>query len=147
MLSTTGQPQAVRAQARARRPLYAVALAAKKRNDDVRLSGAPNTVAEEDAGLHLTHDAQQRQLVLSGQGDGHVRLALERLKRRFGVDIDTVQPKTPYRETLARSGQQRSSHKKQSGGHGQFADITVEVKPLPRGSGFVFTSKVVGGAV
>jgi len=147
ILSMTGQPQAVRAAARARRPLFAVALAAKNRNDDVRLSGALNKLVEEDPGLSLTHDAEQRQVLLAGQGEGHVRLSLERLKRRFGVDIDTIQPKTPYRETIARGTQQRSRHKKQSGGHGQFADITIEVRPLPRGSGFVFQSKVVGGAV
>jgi elongation factor G len=147
ILSTTGQPQAVRATARPRRPLFAVALAAKNRNDDVRLSGALNKLVEEDPGLRLTHDAEQRQVLLSGQGEGHVRLALERLKRRYGVEIDTRQPRTPYRETLARGTQQRSRHKKQSGGHGQFADITIEVRPLPRGSGFVFQSKVVGGSV
>ncbi|MFZ5720881.1 MAG: elongation factor G [Pseudomonadota bacterium] len=147
ILSTTGQPQAVKAAARPRRPLFAVALMARNRNDDVRLSGALSKLVEEDTGLSLTHDAEQRQVLLAGQGEGHVRLALERLKRRFGVDIDTVQPKTPYRETPARGAQQRSRHKKQSGGHGQFADITIEMKPLPRGSGFVFTSKVVGGAV
>ena len=147
ILSTSGRPQAVRAAARARRPLFAVALAAKNRNDDVRLSGALGKLVEEDPGLCLTHDAEQRQVLLSGQGEGHVRLSLERLKRRFGVDIDTLQPRTPYRETIARGVQQRSRHKKQSGGHGQFADITIEVRPLPRGSGFVFNSKVVGGAV
>ncbi|WP_337189291.1 elongation factor G [Phenylobacterium sp.] len=147
ILSTTGQPQAVRAAVRARRPLFAVALAAKNRNDDVRLSGALAKLIEEDPGLSLTHDAEQRQVLLSGQGEGHVRLALERLKRRFGVDIDTLQPRTPYRETIARGVEQRSRHKKQSGGHGQFADITIEVRPLPRGSGFVFNSKIVGGAV
>jgi len=86
-------------------------------------------------------------VLLAGQGEGHVRLALERLKRRFGVEIDTEQPKTPYRETLQRGLTQRARHKKQSGGHGQFADVTIEVKPLPRGSGFVFQSKIVGGAV
>lgn len=147
IVSTTGEPQAVKAAARPRRPLFAVALSARNRNDDVRLSGALTKLVEEDLGLSLTHDAEQRQVLLSGQGEGHVRLALERLKRRFGVDIEAVQPKTPYRETLARGVQQRSRHKKQSGGHGQFADITVEVRPLPRGSGFVFTTKVVGGAV
>ncbi|MBL8770690.1 MAG: elongation factor G [Phenylobacterium sp.] len=147
ILSTTGRPQAVKAAARPRRPLFAVALMAKSRNDDVRLSSALNKLIEEDTGLSLTHDAEQRQVLLAGQGEGHVRLALERLKRRFGVDIDTVQPRTPYRETLARGTQQRSRHKKQSGGHGQFADVTIEVKPLPRGSGFVFQSRIVGGAV
>jgi elongation factor G len=147
VLSTTGQPQTVKAAAQPRPPLFAVALMAKNRNDDVRLSGALGKLVEEDPGLSLTHDAEQRQVLLSGQGEGHVRLALERLKRRYGVEIDTVQPKTPYRETIGRSATQRARHKKQSGGHGQFADVTIEVKPLPRGSGFVFQSKVVGGAV
>jgi elongation factor G len=147
ILSTTGQPQVVKAAARPRRPLFAVALMARNRNDDVRLSGALGKLVEEDPGLSLTHDAEQRQVLLAGQGDGHVRLALERLKRRFGVEIDTVQPKTPYRETIGRGATQRARHKKQSGGHGQFADITIEVRPLPRGSGIVFQSKIVGGAV
>jgi elongation factor G len=147
ILSTTGQPQAVKAAARPRRPLFAVALMARNRNDDVRLSGALGKLVEEDPGLSLTHDPEQRQVLLAGQGEGHVRLALERLKRRFGVEIDTVQPKTPYRETIGRGVTQRARHKKQSGGHGQFADVTIEVRPLPRGSGFVFQSKIVGGAV
>ncbi|RAK63721.1 elongation factor G [Phenylobacterium kunshanense] len=147
ILSTTGQPQAVKAAARPRRPLFAVALMARNRNDDVRLSGALGKLVEEDPGLSLTHDAEQRQVLLAGQGEGHVRLALERLKRRFGVEIDTVQPKTPYRETIGRGTTHRARHKKQSGGHGQFADVSIEVRPLPRGSGFVFQSKVVGGAV
>lgn len=147
ILSTTGSPQQARAAGEARRPLFSVALAARNRNDDVRLSGALGKLIEEDPGLTLTHDAEQHQMLLAGQGEGHVRLALERLKRRFGVEIDTVQPRTPYRETLARPAVQRSRHKKQSGGHGQFADITLEARPLPRGSGMQFVSKVVGGAV
>ena len=147
ILSTTGQPQQARSAGGARRPLYAVALSARNRNDDVRLSGALSKLVEEDPGLTLTHDAQQRQVLLAGQGEGHVRLALERLKRRYGVEIDTVQPKTPYRETIAKACTQRARHKKQSGGHGQFADVTIEVRPLPRGSGFVFQSRIVGGSV
>jgi elongation factor G len=147
ILSTTGEPQTVKAAGRPRRPLFSVALMAKNRNDDVRLSGALGKLVEEDPGLSLTHDSEQRQVLLAGQGEGHVRLALERLKRRFGVEIDTVQPKTPYRETIGRGTTQRARHKKQSGGHGQFADVTIEVRPLPRGSGFVFQSRIVGGAV
>src|SRR4029077_16917764 len=147
ILSTTGRPQAVAAAARARRPLYAVALSATNRKDDVRLSGALSKLIEEDPGLRLTHDAEAHQMILAGQGEGHVRLALERLKRRFGVEIDTEQPKTPYRETLQRPLTQRARHKKQWGGDGQFADVTIEGKPLPRGSGFVFGQRVVGGAV
>ena len=97
ILSTTGAAQQARTAGGARRPLYAVALAARNRNDDVRLSGALHKLVEEDPGLSLTHDAEQRQLLLAGQGEGHVRLALERMKRRYGVEIDTVQPRLPYR--------------------------------------------------
>ena len=147
ILSATGRPQTVKAAASARRPLFAVALSATNRKDDVRLSGALSKLIEEDPGLRLTHDPEAHQMILAGQGEGHVRLALERLKRRFGVEIDTAQPKTPYRETIQRGTTQRSRHKKQSGGHGQFADVTVEIHPLPRGSGFVFAQRVVGGAV
>jgi elongation factor G len=147
ILSLTGKPQSVRAEMRPRRPLFAVALAARNHKDDVRLSGALAKLLEEDPGLSLTHDPEARQVLLAGQGEGHVRLALERLGRRFGVEIDTQQPRTPYRETIQRGVTQRGRHKKQTGGHGQFGDVVVEIKPLPRGSGFVFQSKVVGGAV
>jgi elongation factor G len=147
ILSTTGRPQTVRAAARARRPLFAVALSAHNHKDDVRLSGALSKLIEEDPGLTLTHDPEARQMLLAGQGEGHVRLALERMKRRFGVEIDTADPKTPYRETIQKGTTTRARHKKQSGGHGQFADVTVEIRPLPRGSGFVFSQRVVGGSV
>lgn len=147
ILSLSGKPQAATADRLQRRPLFAVALSAKARKDDVRLSGAIARLVEEDPGLTLTHDPETRQVILAGQGEGHVRLALERLKRRAGVEIATEQPKTPYRETIQRGLTQRARHKKQSGGHGQFADVTIEVKPLPRGSGFVFQQRVVGGAV
>jgi elongation factor G len=147
ILSTTGQPQAVGGAVQARRPLFAVALSAKSHSDDVRLSSALGKLVEEDPGLLLTHDPEAKQVLLAGQGEGHVRLALERLKRRFGVEIDTTQPRTAYRETIHRGVTQRARHKKQSGGHGQFADVTIEAKPLPRGSGLVFQSRIVGGAV
>ncbi|MGH6965218.1 MAG: elongation factor G [Phenylobacterium sp.] len=147
ILSTTGRPQTARAASRARRPLFAVALAARNHKDDVRLSGALSKLIEEDPGLTLTHDPEARQMLLAGQGEGHVRLALERMKRRFGVEIDTTNPKTPYRETIQKATTTRARHKKQSGGHGQFADVTVDIRPLPRGSGFVFSQRVVGGSV
>ena len=147
ILSTTGRPQMAVSAAGARRPLFAVALSGHNRKDDVRLSGALGKLIEEDPGLRLTHDPEGRQMLLAGQGEGHVRLALERLKRRFGVEIDTEQPRTPYRETIQRGAIQRSRHKKQSGGHGQFADVTVEIRPLPRGAGVVFGQRVVGGSV
>jgi elongation factor G len=130
-----------------RPPLYALAIGAANRKDDVRLSGALAKLIEEDAGLHLSHDPESHQILVAGQGDGHVRLALERLKRRFGVEITTAAPLTPYRETIRGGTTQRGRHKKQTGGHGQFADVTIEIKPRPRGAGFAFASKVTGGAV
>jgi elongation factor G len=147
ILSFTGKPQTGAGAAFSGRPLFAVALSARSHNDDVRLSSALAKLIEEDPGLSLTHDAENKQVLLAGQGEGHVRLALERLKRRFGVEIDTASPKTPYRETVQKGVTRRSRHKKQSGGHGQFADVTIEMKPLPRGSGFKFQSRIVGGAV
>jgi elongation factor G len=132
---------------RIRAPLFSLAIAATNRGDDVRLSGALVKLVEEDPGLHVTHDPESRQVLVSGQGEGHVRLALERLKRRFGVDIKTSSPTVPYRETIRTGVTQRGRHKKQSGGHGQFADVTIEVKPRPLGAGFAFASKVTGGAV
>ena len=130
-----------------RSPLYALAIGAANRKDDVRLSGALSKLIEEDPGLHVNHDPESHQVLVSGQGDGHVRLALERLKRRFGVEITTVAPLTPYRETIRAGTSQRGRHKKQTGGHGQFADVTIEIKPRPRGGGFGFASKITGGAV
>jgi elongation factor G len=130
-----------------RAPLFALAIAAANRKDDVRLSGALTKITDEDPGLQVTHDVENHQVLVGGQGDGHVRLALERLKRRYGVEIVAETPRTPYRETITSGVTQRGRHKKQTGGHGQFADVTVEVRPLPRGSGFSFASKVTGGAV
>jgi elongation factor G len=127
--------------------LYSLAIASANRKDDVRLSGALTKLVEEDPGLTVANDTESHQVLISGQGDGHVRLAIERLKRRYGVDVIVEPPKTPYRETITSGITQRGRHKKQTGGHGQFADVTIEVKPLPRGAGFVFASKITGGAV
>ncbi|HEY7899763.1 MAG TPA: elongation factor G [Caulobacteraceae bacterium] len=130
-----------------RTPLFALAIAAANRKDDVRMSGALAKLIEEDPGLSLKNDPESHQALLSGQGDGHVRLAIERLRRRYNVEVAVEAPKTPYRETITAGVTQRGRHKKQSGGHGQFADVTLGVKPLPRGSGFTFVSKITGGAV
>lgn len=145
-LSLNGKPQQP-APLEARNALYALAVSARNRQDDVRVSGALAKLVDEDQGLALIHDAEMGQVLLAGQGEGHVRLALERLKRRFGVEVDTAQPRTPYRETIAKGTTQRGRHKKQTGGHGQFGDVTIEIKPLPRGSGFVFVSRITGGVV
>ncbi len=130
-----------------RPPLYALAVAAANRKDDVRLSGALTRILEEDPGLVLTHDPESGQTVLAGQGEGHVRLALERLKRRFGVDVSAEPPATAYRETIRAGATQRGRHKKQTGGHGQFADVTIQIRPRERGEGFAFVSRITGGVV
>ena len=146
-VSLNGRPAEMRSFAPRRPPLYAIGVAAKNRQDDVRVSGALSKLVEEDPGLELIHDPEMGQVLLAGQGDGHVRLALDRLKRRFGVEVDTSRPRTPYRETIVKGVTQRGRHKKQTGGHGQFGDVTVEIKPLSRGSGFAFTPRITGGVV
>jgi elongation factor G len=145
LLGVGAMPRA--ATRRRRPPLFALAIAAANRKDDVRLSGALAKLVEEDPGLHVTHDPESRQVLVSGQGEGHLRLALERLKRRFAVDITTSSPAVAYRETIRAAVTQRGRHKKQSGGHGQFADVTIEIKPRALGAGLAFSSKVTGGAV
>jgi len=146
VVSLNGRPEA-RSFAPARPALYALAVAARNRQDDVRVSGALTKLVDEDPGLELLHDTEMGQVLLAGQGEGHVRLALDRLKRRFGVDVATEKPRTPYRETIAKGVTQRGRHKKQTGGHGQFGDVTVELKPLERGAGFAFTPRITGGVV
>ena len=86
-------------------------------------------------------------MVLWGQGEVHLRVALERLQGKFGVHAKSQPRRIGYKETIKKSVQLRGRHKKQSGGHGQYGDVTVEIKPLPRGSGFVFTDTITGGVV
>lgn len=128
-------------------PLYTVAVTAKARKDDVKLGEALRKVCEEDPSLALGHVNETSELLLSGQGDVHLQIALERARRKFDLDIDTRRPQVPYRETIRRGVVQHARHKRQSGGHGQFADIKVEIKPLPRGGGITFTDAIVGGVV
>jgi elongation factor G len=95
----------------------------------------------------MIQNQQTHDIVLWGQGEMHLRVALERLKERFGVNVKSQPPAIGYQETIRKSATQRGRHKKQSGGHGQFGDVVLEIKPMPRGSGFEFHEKVVGGAV
>ena len=147
LLSADGKQRRPPLTAAARTPVYALAIAAKDQKDDVRLSGAIAKLVEEDRGLALVHDAETREILLKGQGEGHLRATLERLKRRYGLNVASLRPKTPYRETIKKSVTQRGRHKKQTGGHGQFGDVVVEIMPLPRGEGFAFTDRITGGVV
>jgi len=128
-------------------PVLAIALSAKDRKDDVKLGQALHKLVEEDPSITVVHNAEAQEVVLWGQGEMHLRVATERLNDRFGVPIVTRRPTVGYRETIRKPIVQRGRHKKQSGGHGQFGDVVLDIQPLPRGSGFVFEEKITGGVV
>lgn len=129
------------------KPLFALAINAEKRGDDVKLSGALQHLVEEDPSLAAEHDPDTHELLLWGQGEVHVSIAADRLRTQHHVAIVTQAPRVPYKETIRRTVDQHARHKRQSGGHGQFADVKIRIEPLPRGAGFAFEDKIVGGAV
>jgi elongation factor G len=129
------------------KPVYGLAIAAQNRNDDVKLSGALHRLIEEDPTLSIAHNAELQEQVLCGQGDIHLQVALDRLKHRFNLATLARKPQVPYKESIKLPGAIHSRFKRQSGGHGQFADIQIDIKPLPRGTGFAFKDAVVGGAI
>ena len=128
-------------------PVLALAVAAKDRKDDVKLGQALHKLLDEDPSITLVHNAETHEVVLWGQGEMHLRVASERLADRFGVAVSTRRPSVGYNETIKKSITQRGRHKKQSGGHGQFGDVVLDIRPLPRGSGFKFEDKISGGVV
>jgi elongation factor G len=128
-------------------PVLAMAVAAVDRKDDVKLGQALLRMNEEDPSLTMVQNPRTHDTVLWGQGEMHLRVALERLRNRFGVDVKSHRPAIGYQESIRKPITQRGRHKKQSGGHGQFGDVVLEIKPMPRGAGFEFHEKVVGGAV
>jgi elongation factor G len=128
-------------------PVLAIAISAKERKDDVKLGQALNKLIDEDPSLTVIHNPETHEVVVWGQGEMHLRVATERLADRFGISIERRTPRIGYRETIRRPIEQRGRHKKQSGGHGQFGDVVLDIKPLPRGSGFSFNEKITGGVV
>jgi elongation factor G len=128
-------------------PVFSLAVAARDRKDDVKLSAAFAKLAEEDPTLSVVLDPETQETLITGQGEGHLSVTQERLKRRFGVEVATRRPKVSYRESIRKPVTQRGRHKKQTGGHGQFGDVVLEIRPLPRGEGFAFHQKITGGVV
>jgi elongation factor G len=128
-------------------PVFGLAIHAEKRGDDVKLSGAIAKLIDEDPALELEQNQDSREMLLWGQGDVHLQIAMDRLRNRHNLAVVGHPATVPYRETIRRGAQQHSRFKRQSGGHGQFADITIDVKPEPRGAGFIFKDSVVGGAI
>ena len=129
-------------------PMYALAIAPKNRSDEVKLSSALGKLLEEDTGLHWEQHGDTHEVILWGQGDVHLQIALERLSNKYHLPMGTHMPQVPYKETIRRSASAvHGKYKHQSGGHGQFGDVYIDIQPLPRGEGFNFQQKVVGGVV
>jgi len=146
-LSTGKQPHPALGKVAPYPPVLAIAISAKERKDDVKLGQALNKLAEEDPSIIVVHNPETHEVVLWGQGEMHLRVATERLSERFGVAIERRTPSVGYRETIRKPVVQRGRHKKQSGGHGQYGDVVLDIKPLPRGAGFSFEDKITGGVV
>jgi elongation factor G len=128
-------------------PVYELAIETTDRKDEVKLTAAIHKLQEEDPSLHFRQDADLQQMSLAGQGEIHLKVAVEKLQSKFGLKVSTHVPKVPYKETIRKPARQHGRHKRQSGGHGQFGDVHIEIAPLPRGSGFVFEDKIKGGVV
>jgi elongation factor G len=128
-------------------PVLAIAVSAKERKDDVKLGQALARLLEEDPSISIVHNPEAHEVVMWGQGEMHLRVTTERLADRFGVAIVTRKPAVGYRETIKKPIVQRGRHKKQSGGHGQFGDVVLDIKPLPRSGGFLFKDEIKGGVV
>jgi elongation factor G len=128
-------------------PVYAMAIATTDRKDDVKLSGALQKLAEEDQSLFITQGHDTGETVLHGQGEMHLLTTVDRLARNYGMKLTTRKPQVAYKETIRRPVVEHGRLKRQTGGHGQFADVKIEVAPRPRGEGFQFIDKIVGGTV
>jgi elongation factor G len=146
-LSAGKQPHPPLAKVAAYPPVLAIAISAKERKDDVKLGQALHRLAEEDPSITIVHNPETHEVVLWGQGEMHLRVATERLSDRYGIAIERRTPSVGYRETIRKPTTQRGRHKKQSGGHGQYGDVVLEIKPLGRGAGFSFDEKITGGVV
>ncbi|MDZ7316267.1 MAG: elongation factor G [candidate division KSB1 bacterium] len=128
-------------------PVVQVAVVPKSKGDEDKISNGLHILNEIDPSFTVVVDPELHQTVVSGQGELHLTVLIQRLKERFGVDVEQKKPKIPYRETITAKADEKYRHKKQSGGAGQFAEVWMRIEPLPRGGGFEFASEVVGGAI
>jgi elongation factor G len=146
-LSTQADPVAL-PQAEVFDPVYALAIAPEKRSDEVKLTAALNKLLEEDPSLHWEQHGDTHEVILWGQGDVHLQIALDRLRRKYNLPMGTHLPHVPYKETIRKARQNiHGRYKHQTGGHGQFGDVYLDIQPLERGTGFAFQEKIVGGVV
>lgn len=128
-------------------PAFSGAVFPKTKADLDKMGSALTRIAEEDPTLRVSRSHDTGETVLSGLGDSHVEVAVEKMRRKFGVDLEIRTPKVPYKETITAGASAEYTHKKQTGGHGQYARVSIEMEPLARGSGFEFANRIVGGVV
>ncbi len=128
-------------------PLFSMAIHAENRSDEVKLSGVLAKLVEEDPSLAVEQNQDSGELLLWGQGEMHLLIAIDRMSNRFNMAVTSDRPEVPYKETIQKPISQHARHKKQSGGHGQFGDVHLDIKPLARGSGFTFDDTITGGVV
>lgn len=128
-------------------PVLSFAVAAKSRGDEDKLGTSINRLIDEDPTLSFSRNNQTNEMILSGMGQIHIEVAVEKMKRKFGLEVNLKTPKVPYRETIKGKTKVQGRYKKQSGGRGQFGDAWLEIEPLPRGTGFEFADKIFGGVV
>ncbi|MEJ2097629.1 MAG: elongation factor G, partial [Deltaproteobacteria bacterium] len=127
--------------------LISFALEPKSKGDEDKIFSSLAKILEEDLALKLERNAETKQILLSGSGQVHIEATVEKLKRKFGVEVNLSTPKVPYKETIKKKTRAQGKHKKQSGGHGQYGDCWIDMEPLPRGSGFEFVDGIVGGVI
>lgn len=128
-------------------PVFSQAILPKTRADEEKISAALHRVTEEDSTLKVERNAQTHELLVSGMGQLHLDVVIDRLKKRFGVEVDAKPPKVPYLETIRGRTKVQGKYKKQTGGRGQFGDTWLEISPVEKGGGFVFEDKIVGGSI
>jgi elongation factor G len=128
-------------------PVMSYAIEPKSRGDEDKVSIGVHKLLDEDRTLKFAFDEQTKEMVLSGMGQVHLEVTIEKLKRKFGVDVKMKTPKVPYKETIRSRAKAQGKYKKQTGGHGQYGDAWIEIEPLARGTGFEFVDKIVGGVI
>ncbi len=128
-------------------PIISYAIAPKSKGDEEKVSSGLHRILEEDPTIRFTRDEESKEMILSGMGQVHLEVALEKLKRKFGVEVVMKTPKIPYRETIRTSAKAQGKYKKQSGGRGQYGDCWIEIEPMPRGGGYEFIDRIVGGVI
>ena len=128
-------------------PVYQMAVYPKSKSDVDKMTSSLSRIVEEDPSLAVTREPNTNEMLIGGLGDTHLDVALEKMRRKFGVEMTLEAPRVPYKETISRRARVEYRHKKQTGGHGQFGHVWIEVEPLPRGSGFEFADTIVGGVV